>query len=285
MSVEHSTGFWSTRDGTELFYHRWTSDDRETKAAFVGIHGAFAHAGDFERPVRYFVPRGIDVFSFDLRGFGHWKGNTAHISSYQQYLDDIKLFLNFIRPKTNASKFFLMGHSMGGLLTLCFLIHEPKAEIEGAIVSSPWIETAARINPIIRFLGKLFAVIYPKFSAPANITLEDLTHDQEIINIHQEDIEKGLRKTKATAGWLKQIERAQELVKLKASSIEKPVLVLQAGDDRLVRPTATKEVFDKIGTSDKTFKDYPGLYHELFNEVERERVFNDIWEWLEPRIT
>ncbi len=283
--VEHSTGMWSTRDGTELFYHRWTSESREAKAAFIGVHGAFAHAGDFERPAQYFVSRGIDIFAFDLRGFGHWKGSAAHISDYQQYLDDIKLFLDFIKPKTKATKFFLMGHSMGGLLTLSFLIHEPKADIEGAIISSPWIETAARINPIIRFLGKIFAVVYPKFAAPADINLNDLTHDQEIIAIHQKDIEKGLRKTKATAGWLKQIERAQQLVKQNASVISKPILILQAGDDRLVRSSATKEVFDKIDSSDKEFKEYPGLYHELFNEVERGQVFNDIWNWLEPRIT
>ncbi len=283
--IDHSTGMWSTRDGTELFYHRWTSESRETKAAFIGIHGAFAHAGDFERPARYFVPKGIDIFSFDLRGFGHWKGKTAHVSDYRQYLDDIKLFADFIRPKTKTNKFFLMGHSMGGLLTLSFLIHESQTDIEGAIISSPWIETAARINPIIRFLGTVFAVIFPKFSAPANIKLEDLTHDNDIIAIHQDDIEKGLRKTKATAGWLKQIEKAQQLVKQNASSISKPVLVLQAGDDRLVKASATRDVFNLIGSKEKEFKEYPGFYHELFNETRRDEVFSDVWKWLEPRIS
>ncbi len=283
--IEHKTGMWSTRDGTELFYHKWTrSNDSEAKAAIIGIHGAFAHAGDFERPAEFFVPRGIDLFSFDLRGFGHWKAKAAHIADYKQYLEDIKYFLTFIQPKTSARKFFLMGHSMGGLLTLCFLIHESTTEVDGAIISSPWIETAARINPIIKAFGKIFAIIYPRFAAPADIKLEDLTHDENILAIHQQDIESGLRKTKATAGWLKQIEKAQKLVRVEASKIIKPLLILQAGDDRLVKASATKEVFEKIGTNDKTYKEYEQLYHELFNETTRNDVFNDIWDWLQPRI-
>jgi alpha-beta hydrolase superfamily lysophospholipase len=63
-----------------------------------------------------------------------------------------------------------------------------------------------------------------------------------------------------------------------------PTLVQQAGDDRLVKPEKTKEFFDRLGSEDKVWKLYDGLYHELYAEVGKEQVLQDMHEWLEERL-
>ena len=39
-----------------------------------------------------------------------------------------------------------------------------------------------------------------------------------------------------------------------------------------------------ITLSDKTFKSYPGLYHEIFNELERATVLKDVSDWILARL-
>ena len=65
-----------------------------------------------------------------------------------------------------------------------------------------------------------------------------------------------------------------------------PLLLIQAGEDRLVSASASKAFFESAGSTDKTYREYPGLYHELLNEVEPERakVFEQLSAWLTERI-
>jgi alpha-beta hydrolase superfamily lysophospholipase len=63
-----------------------------------------------------------------------------------------------------------------------------------------------------------------------------------------------------------------------------PVLVMQGSDDALVDPAAAAYVHDRVGSRDRTIRIYPGLYHEIFNEPERDQVLDDLVEWVLARI-
>jgi alpha-beta hydrolase superfamily lysophospholipase len=40
-------------------------------------------------------------------------------------------------------------------------------------------------------------------------------------------------------------------------------------------------VYERAGSADKTLKMYDGLWHEIFNEPERDAVIADLLAWLE----
>jgi lysophospholipase len=63
-----------------------------------------------------------------------------------------------------------------------------------------------------------------------------------------------------------------------------PVVVLQAGDDRLVDAAATEAFFAGVGSEQKEIHLYEGLFHEIFNETEKNRVFLDLERWLDARV-
>ena len=65
-----------------------------------------------------------------------------------------------------------------------------------------------------------------------------------------------------------------------AESIQSPVLLLQAGDDRVVSKGAALQFFDELKVADKEIELYPGLYHEILNETERDEIFSRIGRWL-----
>ncbi|RLI52379.1 MAG: alpha/beta hydrolase, partial [Candidatus Thorarchaeota archaeon] len=69
-----------------------------------------------------------------------------------------------------------------------------------------------------------------------------------------------------------------------AELIQMPVLLQQAGDDKLVDPTAVKQFFERLGSPNKTWHLYEGLYHELHEEPEREQVLKDLMDWFEKRL-
>ena len=67
----------------------------------------------------------------------------------------------------------------------------------------------------------------------------------------------------------------------RGAEIRLPILVLQAGDDRLVDPRATEAFAAQIPPEQKRVRFYPGLYHEIFNETDKDRVFEDLERWLD----
>ena len=70
-----------------------------------------------------------------------------------------------------------------------------------------------------------------------------------------------------------------------SGKIRLPLIIVQGADDRLVDPSGAQMLYDSVGSEDKTLKMYEMLYHEVFNEPERERVLRDVENWLEAQLT
>ena len=68
------------------------------------------------------------------------------------------------------------------------------------------------------------------------------------------------------------------------SSISLPLIILQGSADLLVEPSGAQMLYDKVSSEDKTLKVYEGLYHEVFNEPEKEMVLKDVESWLENQL-
>ena len=82
---------------------------------------------------------------------------------------------------------------------------------------------------------------------------------------------------------LQAIQNVQE----KASELQMPLLFLLGGEDKIIDPKGGEAFFKALSTSatsfNRTLKIYPAFYHELIHEVEKEKVFHDILEWVEQR--
>jgi acylglycerol lipase len=69
-----------------------------------------------------------------------------------------------------------------------------------------------------------------------------------------------------------------------ASNVEWPFLLLQGSNDLLVDPEGAKRFYRLAKSADKELKMYEGLYHEVFNEPEREMVIADMVAWIDARV-
>jgi acylglycerol lipase len=51
--------------------------------------------------------------------------------------------------------------------------------------------------------------------------------------------------------------------------------------EKIDHPEGAQMLYDAVSAVDKTIKIYDGLYHEVFNEPEHDRVLGDVKAWLE----
>src|SRR6202041_3981135 len=63
-----------------------------------------------------------------------------------------------------------------------------------------------------------------------------------------------------------------------------PTLIMYGTEDRLCPPAGSEMLGQRIGAADKRVIPYEGLYHEIFNEPERDTVLSDLGEWLAGRV-
>ena len=73
---------------------------------------------------------------------------------------------------------------------------------------------------------------------------------------------------------------AMTMVQDNAKRITLPLLIVHGSQDSLASPAGAQEMFGKLGSTDKTFQDLPGLYHEVFNEPERNEVLDLVSGWI-----
>jgi alpha-beta hydrolase superfamily lysophospholipase len=67
-----------------------------------------------------------------------------------------------------------------------------------------------------------------------------------------------------------------------ASEITQPVLMLLAGDDRLVSTAASRALFEKMPNKRNQQIIYPESYHEIFNDLDRDKAVADLKKFLNP---
>jgi len=80
-----------------------------------------------------------------------------------------------------------------------------------------------------------------------------------------------------------EILRAARRLRHDAEPIHAPLLVLHGTADDLTDPAGSRELCDRAASPDKTLKLYPGLYHDLVHEPEKEEVMADVVAWMEER--
>lgn len=278
-SMHFEEGTFKGVEGNSIYY-QCRLPDAGTKASLLLVHGLAEHGGRYGNIVDHFVPRGYAVYSFDLPGHGKSGGRRCFIQSFQEYIDTLKTFRDMVSRWQSGKPLFLLGHSMGGLIAAVFLIDRPQ-DVNGAVLSAPAVSFPEDISPRTIFIGKVLSSIAPRMGL-TKLDAAAISRDTAVVAEYESDPMVHHGKVSARLGA--EILRAMERVALEAGTIMVPLLIMQGGDDRLVSPAGAKMLYEKAGTTDKMLKTYDGLYHEIFNEPERERVLQDTEQWLEERL-
>ncbi len=281
--MKNETGFFEGRELNKLFYQFWQPDSGEIKAYIIAFHGWGTHSDRLILPAEYLTEKGYAVYSFDLRG--HWRNAgdiPGHIDSMDHLQKDTLLFMDVIREISQDKKIFLMGHSFGGLISLIFAINHPK--LAGVLISSPLLDMFLKLSmgkKVIKSLSKTLAKVSPNKIFDYLIDQNQLTSDLKILRKHIADKNKTEVMSAKSAA---EIDKFSKWAMENASKLLCPVLIMQSGNDKIVDKEKTKQFFELVNIKDKTYREYDGFLHELWNEKGRAQVYQDMYVWLEKHL-
>jgi lysophospholipase len=274
----HDEGFFSAKDNLRIF---WETDVPDNPKAHVAIiHGYMDHAGRFRRVAEALTQEGFAVHRLDLRGHGQSDGRRSHVDHFTDYLDDLSLFLNRVKQAAKGKKVFILAHSFGALLSLTRL-GQGFEGISGLVVTSPFLGFAFK-PPVVKVqVSKMVGKFIPWLPVKHTLAPSDLTRDVEL----QREVEKDpLYNRVTTPRWFTECVAAHKAALPLAPKLTVPLFVLVAPSDAIASAPVTRKFFEAAGSTDKKLKEYPGMTHEVMNDLGKEEVWRDISNWISAHL-
>ncbi|MBI5609066.1 MAG: lysophospholipase, partial [Deltaproteobacteria bacterium] len=268
-------------DGVVLQYRIHAAPQPRPSVLFS--HGFAEHGARYGHLVQALLPAGVSVMEWDQRGHGKSGGRRVFIEQFGQYIDDALLAIELAAKKLPAP-LFVVGHSMGGLVTLALARQKPAA-VKGWILSNPALKNAVVIPAWKEALARGASKLLPQLAVPSGIPPEHTSRDAAEVAAYDRD---PLNSKVATARWYTEFVSMQaEICARPQAFAGMPALVLLGTGDRIIDPQATQAFVDQVGGDQLQLRIYPGHYHELFNEPEADRrqVFADLIAWIDKRLT
>ncbi len=234
-------------------------------------HGYAEHCGRYREVAHVIVNAGWAALSWDVRGHGQSPGQRGYIDRFDTYLADFRAAYAAARALAPGAPIVLLGHSHGSLITLRALAGDQPPETALAIVSSPFLALRMQVPAYKKLLARVASRLAPTLPQSNALRVEDLTSDTQK---QAERLADTLCFDVATARWFTEATAAQAYVLEHAGRIGVPTTWLVGGADPIADPAASRRVADRVKQA--TYHDLVGLKHEVFNEVERGKVFSQL---------
>jgi len=264
-----------SEDGTTLFAREWCPV-QEPKAWITMSHGTSEHSGRYDHMGRILNEAGYALVMPDLHGSGLSEGKRGHIDSFSQYTDDLKAALEYTRglhPKAH----FLGGHSLGGLIAARIAVENPPG-ISGVFLSGAAFRLAFDPPAWKTGMSGFLSKVLPSLQLGNELDVADLTHDKEIVDRQRNDPHNH---GKVTPKMYVECLKTQREVINRRNQLRLPLLIMHGGADKINAVSGSEEFHTAAGSKEKQLIIYEGFYHEIFNEIERERVFSDLIGWMD----
>ncbi len=276
---QHREGTFPATGSMPLYYQAWVPIARETRAVLVNLHGLGDHSSLYPTIASYFPPRGVAVYAYDMRGNGRSPGQRGYLRNWEEYRGDLHAFFAHLRQWAPGLPVFVLGHSLGGLVVLDYVLQCPQG-VTGAIAAAPPLGKLG-VPPILMALGRIMSRVWPRFSLEVGMDLSGLARDPAVVETVLAD---PLFHRRGTARLSTEVTKAIDRVQSQAAKLSVPLLILHGSDDRMVPPDGSRSFFGKLRYPDREFREYPGAYHGLFADTGYQGVLSDVERWVEARL-
>jgi alpha-beta hydrolase superfamily lysophospholipase len=289
---------FTARDGENLALYEWPllGEDSENdddapppRGVMLLVHGLGEHAVRYDHVASKLMDWGFAVRSYDQRGHGVSGGargvlptDTALLDDLAEMVDDTRLRWRY-RSAGQPMPLILLGHSLGGLVASRFVALNIR-QVDGLVLSSPALD--AGLNAFQKMLLAILLRLAPNLRLGSGLDASYISHDERVVKAYLADRLVHNRISPRLASF---IATAGPPTVAAAAQWHTPTLLMYAGADRLVNPAGSRAFADNAAASKSvkpgtvTAKCFDDLYHELFNEMEADLVFEALKSWLDTR--
>jgi acylglycerol lipase len=245
----------------------------------VIAHGASEHGGRYAWVAERLVGRGFAVYAGDHRGHGRSSGPRAFVDRMDNVVQDLDSVVEMAQAAHPSVKTVLLGHSMGGAVAIAYAI-EHQDRLDLLVLSAP-LAVLEAASPVERAAARVLSSIAPR-AGVYSIDSGGVSRDPAVVQDYDADPLNYHGKLPARS--IKELTDAVAKFPEGLATLSLPLLTMHGTADSLTLPAGSGLVMEHAGSEDKSIIRYDGLYHELLNEPERQKVLDDIVAWVEARL-
>jgi alpha-beta hydrolase superfamily lysophospholipase len=278
------------------------------------VHGLAEHSGRYHPFAGFLASKGIQAYSFDLRGHGRSTGGggnpdekagfLALSGGWDTFVRDLDLWVGFIQKEYPDVPLFLLGHSLGSFLARAYAASQ-GGKLAGLILSGTG-SNPTFTGAVLRLFAKIedeingrkepgtlcFRFLYRIFARSVKdrrTRFDWLSRDEKTVDAYIADPLCG---KPLPAGFLYDSMKVAAALR-KPAFIRKtpgnlPVYIFSGGSDPVGNfskgVTEVYREYQKAGLSNITMKIYSGGRHEMLNEINRDEVYHDVLGWIASKL-
>ena len=269
-----------TRDGLALARRDWPSAD--ARGTIVIVHGLGEHIGRYAHVAARLNAGRWSVVGYDQRGHGASPGERGRIAADDDLLADLAAVVDTVRAEAGGP-LVLLGHSLGGLVVARFVAAALESarppwqrDVDALVLSSPALDigmTGAR-----RALLATLEKVTPNLGIGNGLDATGISRDPAIVAAYRAD---PLVHDRIAPRLIRFLADAGPTVRALAPRWQVPTLLLYAGSDRCVAPSGSRAFAHDAVPAIVARREFPALFHEIFNEPEQEEVLSVLVDWLD----
>jgi len=266
--------YFTSKDGIKLYYEAYIP--QKVESTLIIVHGLSEYIAAYDGFRRFLTHKNIAVYGFDARGHGNSPGIRAHVNRWSEYTADLHRFVVLVQNE-QSGKLVMFAHSMGTTIATNHLM-EYQDKLDGLILCGTTIKPVEATKWYLIPMAKLLSWVAPEVSINLKLNIDAVCSDPKVMERSKAD---ELKFSTVTPRWGAEILKAIERTKKYLDIYTMPLLVIHGKLDRINDFEAVKLFFEAIPSQDKSFIAYEKSFHEILNDVEKEKAFEDIYLFLQ----
>jgi alpha-beta hydrolase superfamily lysophospholipase len=276
---------YTDAEGIDITFYEWPV--AQPKGCVQLVHGLGEHARRYDHLAAALNRAGYSVYADDHRGHGATglrmtaEGTTKKQGNLGKggmaaVFEGVRQLSHIIVGENPEEPLVLLGHSWGSMIAQR-IFNKYSDEYDGLVLSGSSILIPG-VTPSSGF-NKKWA------KTPNSTGYEWLSRDEEVGREFLADP----KNFPETAIQVFGITNAAKLMGIPSKQIDShvPILLMAGSDDPLGGEKGNKRLLDayrKAGVHDVELVVYHDARHEIFNEINKEDVIEDLVAWLDDRL-
>lgn len=248
------------------------------------LHDLGQYHGRFQSMINWFCKQELNIsfILMDFVGHGLSSGRRGHFDKFDQLVNDFKnLLINLEDQKNQDEKWFVLGHGIGGLVALDFQNRFQDlftSKFDGMILSNFMSKFSSNL---LHIDSKISHSILSKILSHTRLTRllkgEDVLTDAQAILLYEQD---PLIIRNPTLNSMREVQLKLRDVYQDSYFLKTPILLLQSTKESSTMGQNQDYFAKGIKKELLREKKYSHMKHDLYNERDKEYVFNDILDWM-----
>ena len=291
------------RTGDTIYYLEWAVD--EPKCAVVISHGMAEHPERYDDLAVYLNSKGYAVYAINQMGHGTHAAKPGHMANgdFDKCVSNLSELVEIAKKETRKDA-FLLGHSMGSFISQLYIerFHNIKGLIlSGSSAATPVMKMAKTIAGTVcafskdtsrpsEFMNKMSFGSYNKAIDSPKTAFDWLSRDEENVRKYIEDPLCGFVCSQSffreMAGGFAIMAEKTELDKIDK---DLPIFIHGGSKDPVSDLGkglyALEKQYKDLGVKDVTLTVYPEARHEIYNELNKQEVYDNTVDFIEAHLS